>query len=115
MISGAVAVWRPPFSQPLDRAMESVLADVDECFRYDTEHSYKDRAHAYLVHRGVGREAGDTAVQRVVRDVAERAYQAGVADAGGGPEAGELAKRALVELADLASTVGELRRALGPA
>lgn len=58
--------------------LEGVLADADAVFGWDDEVSYKERAHEYLVLRIVGREPGDTAVQRVVKDLVERASKCSV-------------------------------------
>ena len=58
--------------------LEGVLADADAVFGWDDEVSYKERAHEYLVLRVVGREPGDTAVQRVVKDLVERASNCSV-------------------------------------
>ena len=115
MAEGVARAARPIYAGTGDLSMESVLADADGCFCYSMDQSYQERAHAYLVHRARGREAGDTAVQCVVRDLAERAYRAGLADGGAGRDAGDLVRAAFGELADLASAMGEVRRALGVA
>lgn len=59
-------------------ALDGVYSDADAVFGWDDEASYKARAHAYLIQRGVGRNPGDTAVQRVVRDLVDRASRCSV-------------------------------------
>lgn len=58
-------------------ALEEVLADVDATFGYSEDSTYQARAHKYLDERGLGRTATDTAVQATVRNVAQRAFDAG--------------------------------------
>lgn len=113
MADGAVAVEGRRFSGASDATLAGVMADADAAFGHSTTETYQKRAHEYLVHRGVRRECGDTAVQRVVKDMAERAYLAGKADArplGGAPEAISAATDAAVELI---GAMGALRGALG--
>lgn len=50
-----------------------IKADIDEAFCYREDVSYQTRAHEYLERYEVDRGFKDTAVQAVVKDLAERA------------------------------------------
>lgn len=52
---------------------EDVLEDVDRVFNFMADTTYQERAHEYLRRRKVDRSYEDTAVQRVVTDLVERA------------------------------------------
>ena len=101
------------FADVSDETLASALADADAAFSHSDTETYQRRAHEYLVHRGVCRECGDTAVQRVVRDIAERAYLAGKADARSLEGASEALSSAMGAAVELMGSMGSLRRALG--
>lgn len=52
---------------------EDVLEDVDRVFSSMADTTYQERVHEYLRRRKVDRSYEDTAVQRVVTDLVERA------------------------------------------
>lgn len=60
----------------MNETMDDVLADVDKVFRFEPDATYQERAHDYLRRRKVDRSYEDTAVQRVVIDLVERAARA---------------------------------------
>lgn len=53
--------------------MRFVVEDVHRVFGYDSEHTYKERAHEYLTENLVSRTGSDTAVERCVLHLVERA------------------------------------------
>lgn len=57
----------------MNETIDDVLADVDKVFRFEADATYQGRAHDYLRRRKVDRSYEDTAVQRVVIDLVERA------------------------------------------
>ena len=52
------------------------MAEASEVFGYDRERRYQERAHAYLERHKVARSYSDTAIERVVLDLATRAHRA---------------------------------------
>ena len=67
-------------SDACDESLDGVLADVSTLFSYNELLDYKTRSHEYLRRRGVKRSADDTAVERVVTDLVERAFGARAGD-----------------------------------
>lgn len=57
----------------MSETIEDVLGDLDRVFRFEPDMTYQQRAHEYLVEHGVQRSCSNTAVQRVVRHIVERA------------------------------------------
>ena len=53
--------------------MRFVREDVHRVFGFDKESTYKERAHEYLTENRVARTGSDTAVERCVMDLVERA------------------------------------------
>lgn len=113
MVDGVVEVPAARFVGASDATLAGAMADADAAFSHSNTETYQKRAHEYLVHRGVCRECGDTAVQRVVRDIAERAYLAGKADARSLEGASEALSSAMGAAVELMGSMGSLRRALG--
>lgn len=60
----------------MNGAIDGIIQDLDEVFCFNQESTYQDRAHEYLRRRRLDRTFGDTAVQRVVRDLVERTMDA---------------------------------------
>ena len=58
-------------------SIDAVLHDVDELLCYREDLGHQDRAHRYLAHRKVARDATDTAVQRAAADLVLRAAALG--------------------------------------
>ena len=54
-------------------ALDDVLADAEEVFRYVEGETHQDRAHRYIERNSVQREPGDTATLCAVRHMVRRA------------------------------------------
>lgn len=54
-----------------------ITQDISICFGYMPDKTYQERSHEYLETYQVMRSNNDTAVQRVVLDIARRAFEAG--------------------------------------
>lgn len=93
--------------------IDEVLADVDSVFCFSLERSYKDRAHGYLERRGVSRGPSDTAVQRVVQDLVDRAAACAPARSEVPPEAADAARRLASMLRDADHVAYGLLQAIG--
>ncbi len=59
-------------------ALDDVLADAEEVFRYVEGETHQDRAHRYIERNSVQREPGDTATLCAVRHMLRRAARAGM-------------------------------------
>lgn len=59
-------------------ALDDVLADAEEVFRYVEGETHQDRAHRYIERNSVQREPGDTATLCAVRYMLRRAARAGM-------------------------------------
>ena len=59
-------------------ALDDVLADAEEVFRYVEGETHQERAHRYIERHGVQREPGDTATLCAVRHMLRRAARAGM-------------------------------------
>lgn len=59
-------------------ALDDVLADAEEVFRYVDGETHQERAHRYIERNSVQREPGDTATLCAVRHMLRRAARAGM-------------------------------------
>ena len=59
-------------------ALDDVLADAEEVFRYVEGETHQERAHRYIERNSVQREPGDTATLCAVRHMLRRAARAGM-------------------------------------
>ena len=59
-------------------ALDDVLADAEEVFRYVEGETHQERAHRYIERHGVQRQPGDTATLCAVRHMLRRAARAGM-------------------------------------
>ena len=59
-------------------ALDDVLADAEEVFRYVEGETHQDRAHRYIEHNSVQGEPDDTATLCAVRHMLRRAARAGM-------------------------------------
>lgn len=59
-------------------ALDDVLSDAEEVFRYVEGETHQERAHRYIERHGVQRQPGDTATLCAVRHMLRRAARAGM-------------------------------------
>lgn len=59
-------------------ALDDVLSDAEEVFRYVEGETHQERAHRYIERHGVQRQPGDTATLCAVRHMVRRAARAGM-------------------------------------
>ena len=64
----------------MEDSLRRVLDDVDGVFGYREGVRPGGRAHDYLDRNNVARDARDTAMQRAVYDMVQRAYAVGLAE-----------------------------------
>ena len=64
----------------MEDSLRRVLDDVDDVFGYRDGVRPGGRAHDYLDRNNVARDARDTAMQRAVYDMVQRAYAVGLVE-----------------------------------